>query len=203
MNLLANLISRLIVEEINFEEFKQSINKAEYASKNGKYLGQGSSRFVFDLENGNVLKIADGNSGLVQNKQEITICNKFCKSGLFAKIFDFDPNYEWLVMEKVKTWSEDEFTKIIGFGDQQLGAFLIQAEKNEPTKEGFEATIKTSMRWHWFSEAYKKTTPEGLKLLNVVFTLASKYGINDIDRYDHFGTTNSGKIVVLDYGLKL
>ena len=194
---------KTLLEELDLEVFKQTSNKIDYAKNNLEYIGQGSSRVVFDIGNWNVLKIASGKYGLNQNKQEVTTCNKYCKSGMFAKIIDHDPNYLWLIMEKVETWEDDDFATAIGLSESELMTFLIQAEKVEPTKEGMTQALSVSMQSPKFATAYKNITPMGKKLLNILFTLSSKYGVNDIDRYDHFGMTSNGKIVVLDYGVKL
>lgn len=65
-------------------------------------LGSGTSRIVFDLKDGTVLKIAANKSGLVQNKDEIEIYNKIKDSDAVAPIYDYDKNgYKWIQMRKV------------------------------------------------------------------------------------------------------
>ena len=77
-----------------YEFIMFGINKGLY-----KYIGGGSSRKVFNLNNGYVVKIAKNNAGIEQNKAEVSISNKD-KSGIFAKVVQFAQNYEYIVMRK-------------------------------------------------------------------------------------------------------
>ncbi|AGF57249.1 MULTISPECIES: hypothetical protein [Clostridium] len=64
-----------------------------------KYIGSGSSRDVFDLGNGYVVKIAKNMAGIAQNKSEYKI-SKSDKSKLFAKIIQISNDSSMLIMEK-------------------------------------------------------------------------------------------------------
>ena len=66
---------------IDFRQIYSDIRRGFY-----KYLGVGSGRVVFDLENGNVVKVALNRRGIAQNEAEykIALTND---SHLFAKIF--------------------------------------------------------------------------------------------------------------------
>ncbi|WP_315078908.1 hypothetical protein [uncultured Clostridium sp.] len=64
-----------------------------------RYIGSGSSRDVFDLENGYVIKVAKNRAGIAQNKSEYNI-SYYDNSGLFAKVVDVSNNFDLLIMEK-------------------------------------------------------------------------------------------------------
>lgn len=64
-----------------------------------KYIGSGSSRKVFDLGNGYVVKVAKNKAGIAQNKMEYKI-SLTDSSNLFAKVIQASENFYILIMEK-------------------------------------------------------------------------------------------------------
>lgn len=186
------------------EEFTRQPGKAKesYANANLKYLGSGSARKVFDIGNGNVLKIAQHEYGQSQIKNEVEVCNRWCKTGLFATIFDYDKeNYDWLIMEKVNTFSNSEFKSTFGLDGDSLWEFYDSIVENNSSSVAMAIeNCLADPENLYFEKQYPNITDLGQKLLEVFFTLVSKYGVDDISREDHFGLTEKGRIVVLDYG---
>ena len=66
-----------------------------------RYIGGGSSREVYDLNNGYVVKVAKNRAGIEQNKTEYRIYSKD-NTGIFAKIVQVSDNYEYVVMKKAR-----------------------------------------------------------------------------------------------------
>lgn len=66
-----------------------------------KQLGIGSSRYVYDLENGYVLKIAKDIRGIYQNEIEFKIYQSQ-KSGFFAEVIEVSEDNKCLIMSKAK-----------------------------------------------------------------------------------------------------
>jgi hypothetical protein len=64
-----------------------------------RYIGSGSSRDVFDLGNGYVIKAAKNKAGIAQNEAEYNISYND-NSGLFAEVVDVSNNFKLLIMEK-------------------------------------------------------------------------------------------------------
>lgn len=112
-----NYIKSIVQEEITLLEklrgtfdwntFKSlsSLDEMEqYCLKTlGKPLGKGSSRIVFALSSNKVLKLAKnisgGDKGRAQNKLEVeTFTNPKAKA-VVAKIYDYDPAYNWIISE--------------------------------------------------------------------------------------------------------
>ena len=78
-------------------------NDIMFRIKNGMYiyLGSGSSRRVYDLNNGYVVKVAKNEAGIEQNKAEYYISmNDF--SGIFAEVIDVSHDYSMLIMKKAE-----------------------------------------------------------------------------------------------------
>lgn len=64
-----------------------------------RYIGSGSSRKVFDLGNGYVIKVAKNKRGIAQNMCEYRIsANDY--SNLFAKVIQASTDFSLLIMEK-------------------------------------------------------------------------------------------------------
>lgn len=68
---------------------------------NYRYIGSGSGRNVFDLENGYVVKIAKNQAGIAQNIAEYQISSRD-NSDLFAEVIEVSDNFIFLIMEKAK-----------------------------------------------------------------------------------------------------
>lgn len=64
-----------------------------------RYIGSGSSRKVFDLGNGYVVKVAKNNAGIAQNKMEYRI-SLTDSSNLFAKVIQASDDFYAIVMQK-------------------------------------------------------------------------------------------------------
>lgn len=68
---------------------------------NYRYIGSGSARNVFDLENGYVVKIAKNQAGIAQNRTEYQI-SFYDNSDLFARVIQVSDDFIFLIMEKAK-----------------------------------------------------------------------------------------------------
>lgn len=66
-----------------------------------RFLDAGSSRAVWRLGNGVVLKIARNQAGISQNQEEIR-ASKELPRDIVAQVFRADPGGKWLTMEEVK-----------------------------------------------------------------------------------------------------
>lgn len=64
-----------------------------------RYIGSGSSRDVFDLGNGYVVKVAKNRAGIAQNESEYNI-SYYDNSGLFAEVAKVSKNFNFLIMKK-------------------------------------------------------------------------------------------------------
>lgn len=80
-----------------------NFNDIMYGIRNGRYfyIGSGSSRRVYDLENGCVVKIAKNKAGIEQNRAEYYIWSEDF-SGIFAEVIDVSNDYRMLIMRKAK-----------------------------------------------------------------------------------------------------
>lgn len=80
--------------EIDFEVIQRDLKHRMY-----QYIGSGSSRSVFDLANGYVVKAAINHGGLTQNQMEYNVYNQE-KTVFFAPILAISDNSMFLIMKK-------------------------------------------------------------------------------------------------------
>lgn len=99
-----------------YDKNDTDVPELEYAKSNLPALGQGSSRAVFALSSGKALKIAINPAGFAQNEEEVRIYNT-SRSDFVTSVFDFAPDYKWIVSEIVNPLGRDKFTQIYGFQD--------------------------------------------------------------------------------------
>jgi len=78
----------------SFSQIKFNLRRGHY-----RHIGSGSSRDVFDLDNGYVIKVAKSRAGIAQNESEYNI-SYHDNSGLFAKVIEVSNNFKFLIMEK-------------------------------------------------------------------------------------------------------
>jgi hypothetical protein len=70
-----------------------------------KFIGEGARRRVYDLGNGNVLKVAKSKYGIKSNKKEVRIYNSAPSrvKRHIAKVRDHDKGYRWIIMKYYST----------------------------------------------------------------------------------------------------
>jgi predicted nucleotidyltransferase len=81
---------------VDFDKILFNIREGNY-----KYIGSGSARRVFDLDNGYVVKLAKNKKGIAQNKTEYQIALEE-DSKLFARILKVSDDFNLLIMEKAE-----------------------------------------------------------------------------------------------------
>jgi len=160
-----------------------------------KYLGSGSSRVVWSLGDGTVIKIALGPDETPQNKSEVEAFN--CAGPEYlAEVFDHDSDqFWWLVMEEVKTRELNGIIK----------KWFPTPAGVHPMDDNFESMIWAPHVLHAKLEQNKKLTPEERK--NIISWLdgfqrvISKCDISTKDmRTPNVGVRPStGFPVVIDY----
>ena len=73
-----------------------------------RLIGKGSSRNVYELNDSNVIKLAINSAGVDQNSVESTVANDTEVGPIISKVERHDPDFFWIVSEKVKPLSEND-----------------------------------------------------------------------------------------------
>lgn len=95
----------------------------------GPYMGSGSSRLVYEIDDNVVLKLAKNNKGIAQNEKEYSIKNDNYKSdfNIFPKVFNGsdEENFQWILAESVVPAEADDFKKATGFPWKIVKQFIV------------------------------------------------------------------------------
>lgn len=181
---LLEVLQKLIAEEVgeairqagklpfdmkHFRSLQDLREIYRYASVRLEPLGAGSSRAAFLLSSGKVLKIAHGkeNAGKAQNQEEVNVFTNPLAKPVVAKVFDYDPNFRWIISELVKpldNWSYvqkkfgvsyDQFVDFIG---EALRGDGIEAVKEEMRKSLYKRMVKPGYNYP-FSIQWRDNLP--------------------------------------------
>jgi hypothetical protein len=185
------------------ERFSAMVTTAEALDLN--MIGAGSSRIVYDLGGDYVLKLARDEKGLAQNELEAFAGRDPQVDRIVAKVKDSSDEYAWLVSQKAtQLVSEKEFTDSTGVEWNDLRAALGMAGS-----EDLEATAKPTRNGAQKGPEAGGGCPTGQKFLEYLQNYLKRYStsggmlVGDIAKYDSWGRTKNGCIVLLDYGITL
>jgi len=254
VSILENLIHELIAEAFrgfNLNTFKQisagdvrPSNRSEeedfawlgkehpeivYAKKFLPELGRGSSRVAFALSSSKVLKVALNPAGISQNQAELEIFTHNKDNSLVTRIFDYSPDYKWLISELVKEIQWEEFEKYTHIDPKFWMTVILETPE---TVEGWLDTYDIDIRnWElklnkakadpntsqWdlahaqstlqkYTQKYHQlqdllNDPLSHKFWIDVDNMKYTHKLNPHDLFpNHFGRTADGQIRILDFG---
>lgn len=101
----------------NIEEFKgltSFAKRVEYCNKRLVFLGQGSSRRVYMVDNEKCLKLAKNRKGIAQNEAENDYCLQ--QLDLCPTIYNYDRNGLWIEVQIAKKAKASDFKRLTGYG---------------------------------------------------------------------------------------
>jgi len=185
--------------------------RVQYALDHLPRLGRGAARIVFGLGSGKILKIVHSKRGNTQTRNEVEAYTKSGAEDFLAKIYDFDSeNYMWLIAEGVKIIADNaDLMSKMHVSEVALEWVIMLAYQNIEFDEALVQGIEYHNN-HYKDEFTKFTINKPIELSdlnNLDLELfekafeATKAGIEDIERYDHWGMTTDGRLVIADYGL--
>ena len=192
-------------------------------------LGVGSGREVWSLDaNNKVLKLAMNEKGVAQNNFESEFYKSSKHKDILAKTYLNHNSGEWLISEKAVAFeSKEDFEKetklelddlvralseCSGNKDDIQNMITFYQEQNENQKSKHHNLLKRRNKpiddnW-FFKEKLEnkikyyislKTNVFFNRLCSIAPTLESN--INDLGRFNSYGKTADGRVVIIDYGL--
>jgi len=179
------------------------------------YLGSGSSRDVYSISTGKVLKIAINVLDVHhQNTPEINNWAKYKNTGALARIYDWDEeNNYWILMEAVRTFEDpDQMLEETGiplgflYDLLRLKRIYTSSKTMEQLKQnvledadilGEDVNVERVKRGF---QGYE-TNPKGKQLIDHFNTLMDLGFDVDLVNNRHWGVSASGNIVAVDYAL--
>ena len=129
MNLIDILLEVEYPSGFSLGEFDSLMSIKErkaYCEKNLKFLGEGSSRIVFEIDDYTVLKMAKNRKGIAQNMVEAK--PEFQNYDIMAKIFKTDKLHTYIIMEKADKVNAQEFEE---FTNLKVSEWTIQVEDED------------------------------------------------------------------------
>ncbi len=181
------------------------------------FLGKGSSRAVYALSTGKVLKIAINDKGMAQNEAERIVWQNPSTRYIGAKVFESDPNDHWAVMEVAKIYEDDTQLKLDLGIPRELAenktyrivsaAFDLYKlyEKKYPIEQVVEERFGDAPAQRWLKKPLRKFLEDPpksmLALVDLMYNAPTDLQLHPGDIYaDHFGKTLDGRPVLIDYG---
>jgi len=171
------------------------------------YMGRGSSRVVYALSTGKVLKISRDERGIAQTEAEVSVWSNPSTKEVAAQVFDFDPDYNWSVMEIARTF-KDPYNNYKGSLEHELGiptAYGVVFEiRDIVSSERIEDKLTELSRGQEIvlRKRIEKYLNNPHPFIKKIKELVNNNDLNTGDLVsDHFGKTADGRIVLIDYGL--
>lgn len=179
------------------------------------FLGKGSSRAVYALSTGKVLKIAINQNGIAQNEAEVAVSRNPSLKYIGARVYDWDDFYHWGVMEVAKIYDDSTQLKLdLGIPEvlSKSYGYNLEFAINDLRKiyeedQSVESVIKiyypsgTGPGLEEFRK-YLEDPPRGMLALVDLTNKGlgdAKLEMGDIIP-EHFGKTADGRPVLIDYG---
>ena len=198
-------------DTFNMEEFKNLRNFAErvrYCKSRLKYLGKGTSRIVFQIDNGTVLKLAYSQKGIAQNEAEASVKNDYVLSGynFLPEVYDVDENYLWIEMQLARRAKASDFKRLTGFDFKTLCYWITYCWNKSVAYRNERRFIPDEYRVLFNSDKWRDV------LEYSIFSELEDYignydvqGIGDLQRISSWGVTvnknNEEELVLIDNGL--
>lgn len=149
--------------KINFSEVESNVSKKKY-----RFLGEGSGRVVYDLDNGYVVKIAKNAKGIAQNKAEYNISLN-SQSDILAKVTSASKGFKYIIMEKAdkiknlnpvfnyfKVKNINRLRKLEVLKDFSVNHHLNYADLSIPSSWGLINGIPVVIDYGLTAEVFKK-----------------------------------------------
>jgi hypothetical protein len=181
------------------------------------FLGEGSSRAVYALSTGKVLKIAINDKGQAQNEAERLVWQNPSTRYIGAKVYESDPNDHWAVMEVAKVYVSSTQLKLdLGIPEDLAERYqytiptavfdLTSVYDRDRSVEEIINTRYDQDEDPELTEAFRKFLEDPpksmLALVDLIYNESTGKQLDPGDIVpEHFGKTADGRPVLIDYGL--
>lgn len=188
----------------NMEEFK-SIKTYEgrvrYCEERLRYLGKGSARIVFLIDDNTVLKLARNPKGVAQNEVEGGDWY-LAKIELFPEVYDMDDDYRWIEMQRARRATSSDFKRICGYNWKTVQEWINYIMYNETYDPTYTMLFK--------SEEFKEAREDYDNIFYKIENYLGSYGrqsvmSSNLKRPSSWGviidSDGNERLVVVDYGI--
>lgn len=160
------------------KKLKDYTDMRDYANLTLPYVGMGSSRIVFKVNDESALKIALNEKGKEQNKAEKNTCGAHPE--LVSQVISAASDGSWILSQFAEPMTKEEFKKLTGikWGEFYFGIKYLSTQN--PSLELHYNSVKEN---HFF-----KTIVEAIN--------ACGYIASDIIKLDSWGILNNRPIII-------
>jgi len=176
-------------------------------------FGMGSSRFVFAMDSGKVLKIARNKKGVEQNKLEAFAGRDPHVHSMLASVYDSSPENAWLVSEFVEPLDDLDFKvaeSVAGVSWEEVRKVLGLSSKTDAKVTAKAGDSETATKKLSIPRGHAGKRPSGSgclagdKFLEGLKGFLDRYQgmlTGDIVKLSSWGVSGKGCLVLLDYGI--
>lgn len=185
-------------EELNLRE--SYLDKIGYAGQYLEFIGSGSSRHFFAIDDSKILKLASNEDGIIQNNVE-----KFYSDSQWErliKVFDWEDDFMWLVSERTAPIETRDFETLLGISTEDLYVHLYHHKENIT----FEEDSKDRPLADCISKMLEmKNKTKNVPIVIELITKSNEFGFNTahIPKIENWGlrkTVDGDFPVIIDYG---
>lgn len=192
----------------NMEEFKNIksfVERVKYCNSRLKYLGQGSSRRVYMVDNEKCLKLAKNRKGIAQNVEEINLGNDMYAGSCFAKVYDYDQDGLFVEMELARKAKESDFERLAGIPFDCYCDLIVRTAVNYLPRNCQSRNWVTSSMEDTYN--YVMDNIDDFEFINQVIEYMSNFQVKaygDLQRISSYGVVKRNgqeELVIVDFGL--
>ena len=169
----------------------------------GQPIGKGTSRWVYQVDDYTVLKLAINEKGIAQNECEYSLL-KDDFLAIIPKVFNGtdEENFQWIITEYVLPAEKSDFKKLVGVSFPLIAEFCSKTD----TSRGNRYNSRQAYReLTWMYNKYEENEAL-IELFNNISSYAADYDrpVGDLGRIANWGLANrkdGPELVILDAGL--
>ncbi len=176
-----------------FESLTSFKKRIEYCEEHLNKISSGSGRIVYKIDDEKVLKLAKNKKGVAQNEVEVDYSHDYVIKHLFAKTYDFHPDFLWVEMELCKKINYNRFKQLVGV-DFKTYSHMINYEYYRINNSGLK--IYGSKPDNYENLLDNEFISE---ILNYISNFDVPVG--DLNKISTYGENSDNEIVIIDYGL--
>lgn len=192
----------------NMEELKNInsfVERVKYCNSRLKYLGQGSSRRVYMVDDEKCLKMAKNRKGIAQNIEEINLGNDIYAGSCFAKVYDYDQNGLFVEMELARKAKESDFERLAGIPFDCYCDLIVRTAINYLPNNCQSRNWVTSSMEDTYN--YVMDNIDDFEFINQVIEYMYNFQVKaygDLQRISSYGVVKRNgqeELVIVDFGL--
>lgn len=171
-----------------------------------EYMGEGSARAVYLVNQAKVIKLAKNQAGQAQNRVEFDNLQKYGTS-ILPKFYDMAPDYSWIEVELVRPATKTQFNLATGIPFAIWQNILLHLKRLQSLDmlDNFGSIYDFLLD---YAQNYNEELIDSLKhmansqisqIIQMIVDGATHAG--DLFLLDHYGIAADGRLVILDVGL--